>query len=195
MSISAQQIKELRDKTGAGISDVKKALEDAKGNLEAAFKLLERKLGSASLKRASRETKAGLIGSYVHSNGRIAALVEVFCETDFVARNPGFNELAHDLAMHVTAMKPIFMSVKDVPPEEWQTEKARFMEEAKKMNKPPEMLENIVDGKLKAYFEPLSFLEQTFVKGQDKKVLEVVNEASGRFGENIKVNKFVRLEI
>ena len=98
--------------------------------------MLERKLGGASIKRALRETKSGIIGSYVHSNGRMAALVEVSCETDFVARNPGFGELAHDLAMHVAAMKPVFMSVKDVPPEEWQTEKTRFMEEAQKMNKP-----------------------------------------------------------
>jgi len=195
MSISAQQIKELRDKTGAGISDVKKALEDAKGDTGAAFKMLERKLGSAALKKASRETKSGLIGSYIHSNGRIAALVEVFCETDFVARNPSFLELAHDLAMHVAAMKPVFMSVQDVPPEEWQTEKARFAEEAKKMNKPQEVLESIVEGKLKAYFEPLSFLEQPFVKDQNKKISEVINESIGRFGENIKVNKFVRLEI
>ena len=195
MAISAQQIKDLREKTGAGISDVKRALEENQGDMENALKAIERKLGGSAAKKATRETHSGLVEAYVHSNGRIASVVEVFCETDFVARNPEFKEFAHGLAMHIAAMRPAFLSLENIPKEEWDAEKIRFQEEVKKMGKPAEMLENIVEGKLKAYFGGLAFLNQPFIKDQNKTVLDVVNESIGKFGENIKIGKFARFEI
>ncbi len=195
MQISAQQIKELRESTGAGISDVKKALEESQGDLEKAFKIIERKLGSAAIKKASRETRAGLIDAYVHSNGKVASLVEVFCETDFVARNPDFKELAHDLAMHIAAMRPLYLSVDAVPKDEWEAEKTVFQKEANALNKPAHVLESIVEGKLASHFGAQSLLQQPFIKDDNKTVGGVINEAIGKFGENIKIGKFVRLEI
>lgn len=149
-SITAEQIKILREKTGAGISDVKKALEESGGNLAQAQERLERKLGSAAMKKAGREIKAGLVEAYVHSNGRIGVLLEVGCETDFVAKNPQFKEFAHDLAMHIAAMDP----------------------------------EN-----------KTALLEQPFIKNESKSVGDLLNEAVGRFGENIKIGRFARYEI
>ncbi|QQG45367.1 MAG: translation elongation factor Ts [Candidatus Sungiibacteriota bacterium] len=150
MQISTGQIKELREKTGAGFSDVKKALEESGGDANEALKWLERKLGSIADKKAGRETRSGLVDAYVHSNGRIGVLVEVFCETDFVARNPQFRAFAHDLAMHIAAMRP----------DDQET-----------------------------------LLAQSFVKDQDKTVGEVLNEAIGKFGENIKIGRFVHFEL
>lgn len=195
MSITAQQIKDLREKTGAGISDVKKALEEGGGDANRAYAWLERKLGSSAVKKVGREIKAGLVEAYVHSNGRIGSLVEVGCETDFVARNPEFKMLAHDLAMHVAAMSPLYLSFDSVPSDVREAEKRRLEEEVKKMGKPPAIVEQIVDGKLKTYFGALSFLGQPFVKDQNKKVGDVINEAIGKFGENIRVGRFVRFEI
>lgn len=192
--ILANQIKELREKTGAGVSDVKKALEESGGDMDKAEKLIERKLGGVAAKKMSRETKAGLVDAYVHSNGRIGAMVEVFCETDFVARNPAFKEFVHDVAMHVAAMRPLYLSLDAVPEDVWRAEKSRFEEEVRGMQKSPEIMEQIVDGKLKAYFGAQTLVEQPFVKDQDKTVGQVLGEAIGRFGENIKIGKFLRLE-
>lgn len=195
MVITAQQIKELREKTGAGVSDVKKALEESSGDMEKAFKAIERKLGSAAVKKASRETKAGIIDAYIHSNNRVGVLVEVFCETDFVAKNPMFREFAHDISLQIAAMAPIYASLDSVPKEIWQAEKSRFEEEARGMQKPAHILSEIVDGKLEAYFGAVSLLSQPFVKDQDKTMEEVLNEAIGKFGENIKIGRFVRFEV
>lgn len=193
--ITAEQIKNLREQTGVGISDVKKALEENGGNMAKAEAWLERKLGSSALKKADREIKAGLVEAYLHSNGRIGSLVEVGCETDFVARNPQFKEFAHNLAMHIAAMSPAYLSMDTVPQEIWQAEKSRFGEETRGMNKSQNVLNEIVDGKLKAHFGAMCFLSQQFVKDQDKTVSDIVNEAVGKFGENIKVGRFVRFEI
>lgn len=195
MEISAQQIRELREKTGAGISDVKRALEEGGGDEKKAVAWLERKLGASALKKAGREIKAGLVEAYIHSNGRIGSLVEVGCETDFVARNPQFKEFAHDIAMHVAAMSPAYLSLEAAPQEIWQAEKSRFEEEVRGMDKPTNILAEIVDGKLKSHFGAISLLSQAFVKDQDKTVEEVLNEAIGKFGENIKIGRFVRFEI
>lgn len=148
--ITAQQIKELRERTGAGISDVKKALEESEGDMDKATAWLERKLGSLAVKRAEKQTKAGIVDAYIHSDGRIGAMAELFCETDFVARNPQFKQLAHDLAMHIAAMNPIDAS---------------------------------------------EFLVQSFVKEESKAVGEIINEAIGKFGENIRIGKFIRFEL
>lgn len=195
MAISTEHIKELREKTGAGISDIKKALEESGGDLARALTIIERKLGGHASKKSARETNAGLVDAYVHSNGRIGVIVELFCETDFVARNPEFKELVHDIALHIAAAAPLYLSLDHVPQDLWQSEKARFAEEASKLGKPANIVEEIVDGKLKSHFGALALLEQTFVKDQDKTVKDVVNEAIGKFGENIKVGRFARIEI
>lgn len=148
--VSAEQIKILRERTGAGISDVKRALEESDGDAEKAVKWLEKKLGSIAGKKAGRETRSGLIDAYIHSNGRIGVLIEVFCETDFVARNTEFRALTHDLAMHIAAMDP---------------ESTDFL------------------------------LSQLFIKDESKTVGEILNEAVGRFGENIKIGRFIRFEL
>lgn len=193
--ISAQLIKALREKTGAGISDIKKALEESKGDVEKAVEIIERKLGSSAVKRAGRDTNAGLVEAYMHSTGRIGAMVELFCETDFVARNPAFKELAHDIAMHIAAMRPAYVSLDTVPQEVWEAEKDRFLEEASQLGKPMNIVEQIVDGKLKSHFGSMALLAQPFVKDQDKTVEAILNEAIGRFGENLKIGRFVRFEI
>ena len=193
--VSAKDIKELREKTGAGIADVKKALEESSGDAAKAELWLERKLGSTAIKKASRETKAGIVETYLHSNGRIGSMVELFCETDFVARNPDFKKLAHDLAMHIAATSPLYMSLDSVPARAWDAEKIRFEEEVAKMDKPENIKNNIVSGKLKTYFGGLSLLSQPFVKDEERAVGDIVNEAIGRFGENIKVGMFARFEI
>ena len=192
--ISAQLIKDLREKTGAGVSDIKKALEESGRDVEKALKIIERKLGSVSGKKVGRETKAGIVDAYVHTNGRLATLVELFCETDFVARNPAFKELAHDIALQVAALRPLYGSFDAIPPDVWQSEKSRFEEEVAQLNKPSGIRAEIIDGKLKSYFGAVTLLEQPFVKDQNKTVGEVINEAIGKFGENIKVGRFVRLE-
>lgn len=195
MVITTQQIKELREKTGAGVADVKKALEANSGDMEKAFRWIEQRLGGLAEKRAGRDTAAGLIESYIHSNRKVGAMLELFCETDFVSRSPDFKELAHDLSMQIAAMRPVYLSLETVPKELWETEKSRLIEEVKKLGKPGHMTEEIVGGKLKAYFAPLSLMEQPFVKDQDKTVGAIVKEAAGKFGENIKIGRFVRFEV
>lgn len=193
--ITAQQIKELREKTGAGISDVKNALEESRGDMIKAFAIIERKLGSASVKKAGRETRSGIIDAYIHTNAHIGVLVELFCETDFVARNSAFKELAHNIAMHIAAMNPVYLSIESVPEEVLSAEKKNFEEEVRLMGKSTQIQNEIVDGKLKTHFGSLSLFSQPFVKDQDKTVGEFLNEAIGRFGENIKIGKFMRFEI
>ena len=195
MSISAQEIKDLRERTGAGISDVKKALEESGGDHAKALEWLERKLGGMAAKKSSRETSAGLIDAYIHSNGRVGVLLELYCETDFVARNPAFKVLAHDLSLHIAAMNPLYVSLDAVPKEVWSAEESRIKEEVHGLGKPAEIMAAIIDGKLKAHFGALTLLAQLFVKDQDKTVGEFLNEAIGRFGENIKIGRFVRLEL
>lgn len=193
--VSIENLKDLREKTGASITEVKKALEEASGDFAKALKIIQQKLGKISEKKLSRETRSGLIDAYVHSNGRVGTLIEVFCETDFVARNQGFKDLVHDLAMHITAMNPLYLSIDKVPEEIWTLEKKRFEEEARALGKPENITKEIVDGKLKAYFGALSLLDQPFVKDEDRLIKEVINEAIGKFGENIKVGRFARLEL
>ena len=195
MAITTQDIKELREKTGAGVADAKKALEESGGNMVRALVWIAERLGGIAEKRAGRDTAAGLVESYIHSNHRVGAMVELFCETDFVAKSPGFKELAHDLSMQVAAMRPVYLSLEEVPAELWLAEKKRLTEEVKGLNKPSHLIEEIVGGKLKAYFAPLSLMEQPFVKDQDKIVGTVVREAAGKFGENIKIGKFIRFEV
>lgn len=193
--ISTEKIKELREKTGAGISDVKEALTEAKGDTARALELIERKFGNIAAKKAGRATGSGLVESYVHSNGRIGSMVELLCETDFVARNPQFKEFAHDLAMHIAAMRPLYLSLDAVPADAWNAEKKRCAEDARALGKPEHVAEQIVDGKLKTYFGALALMNQPFIKDQGKTIQDSVQEAIGKFGENIKIGRFARFEI
>lgn len=195
MEIGADQIKELRKKTNASISDIKRALEEGRGDMARALVIIEHKFGSTAVEKAGRETGAGIVDFYIHSNGRIGVLIELLCETDFVARSPIFKELAHNLAMHAAAMKPLYISLEDIPQDLWTVEKSKFTEEARALEKSSHTIEEVVDGKLRSHFAPVSFMLQPFIKNPDKTVREIINEAVGKFGENIKIGKFSRFEI
>ncbi|KKU50899.1 MAG: elongation factor Ts [Candidatus Sungbacteria bacterium RIFCSPLOWO2_01_FULL_47_32] len=193
--VTVEQVKALREKTGASMNECKKALEEAGGDLAKAGEILSRRLGNMAGKRVGREAKAGVVESYVHSNGKLGVLVELFSETDFVSRNTEFRELAHDLALHIAASAPQYLSSDAVPDEAKATQRKGFEEEASKMGKPKNITDQIVEGKIAAYFDQFVLLNQPFVKDPNKKISDVVNEAIGKFGENIKIGRFVRLEI
>jgi elongation factor Ts len=192
MSISAAQVKELRERTGAGMMECKKALEEAKGDMEAAIDLLRARGAAKAAKRADRETKEGTIGSYVHSNGKIGVLVEVQCETDFVARNDAFQQLARDLAMHIAAAAPLALNPEDIDADVVAREKAVYLETVKNEGKPANIHEKIVEGKLKKFYAENTLLGQAFVKNPDITIEQLVQEAASKTGERIVVRRFVR---
>lgn len=193
--ISSEQIKDLRDRTGVSVMECKKALEEAGGDIEKALKVLDKKFGSMALKKASREAHDGIVDAYVHSNYKVGVLLELHSETDFVARNPAFKELAHDIALHIAAMNPRYRSVEDVPLEVVETEEKEFKIEAAKLGKPNDITEQIVKGKLESRLSEISLLSQPFIKDPDKKISDIIEEAVGKFGENIKVGRFTRYSI
>ena len=193
--ITAEDVKKLRDKTQASMADCKKALEEAVGDFAKAEELLKRRGEQIAQKREEKEAGAGLVESYLHSNRRIGVLVELNCETDFVAKNEIFRELAHDLAMHVAAMSPRYLAAEDIPPEFLQKMRQSFQEELAGSGKPENIIAQIIDGKLRKYSEEICLLEQPFIKEPDKKVKDLVDEYIGKIGEKIKVGRFVRFEI
>ncbi|OGZ34092.1 MAG: translation elongation factor Ts [Candidatus Portnoybacteria bacterium RBG_19FT_COMBO_36_7] len=193
--ITAQQVKELRDKTLASVSDCKKALEESGGDFVKAQEILRRRGKQVAEKRAGKETRQGIIEYYVHSNKKIGALVELNCETDFVAKNDKFRELAHDIALHVASMNPQYLEAADIPQEVLEKKRNEFMEEIKNSGKPEAVQKQILEGKMKKFSEEISLLEQPFVKNPDEKIKDLVNEYTGKIGENIKIGKFIRLEI
>jgi len=194
MSIGAGQVKELRERTGAGMMECKKALEETNGNLEAAIDLLRARGAAKAAKRADRETKEGTIGSYVHSNGKIGVLVEVQCETDFVARNDDFQQLARDLAMHIAAASPLALHADDIPADVVQREKAVYLEQVRNEGKPEAMQEKIVEGKMRKFYQESTLMGQVFVKDPAGKqtIEQLVQEASAKTGEKIVVRRFAR---
>jgi elongation factor Ts len=195
--ISAAQVKELRERTGAGMMECKKALQEANGDLERAIDVLRAKGASKAAKRSERETKEGTIGSYVHVTGKrpVAVLVELNCETDFVARNEEFQRLAKDLAMHVAATNPLAIKPEDIPADIVEREKAVYLEQVKNEGKPEKMWEKIVEGKLNKFYKEQTLLDQPFVKDPDRTVGQLVTEAAARTGENIMVRRFVRYAV
>jgi len=193
--ITAQMVKELRQATGAGVLDCKQALEAHDGDFDKAVVYLREKGMAAATKRASREADEGLIGSYVHAGSRVAALVEVNCETDFVARTDEFEELVHNLAMQVVAAKPLYMAPEDVPADIVESEKAIYRAQMEDSGKPENILELIIDGKLAKFFEEVCLLEQPFIKDPAITVNELVKQQNARLGENIVVRRFVRFEV
>lgn len=194
-TIDAKVVKELRDMTGAGMMDCKKALSESKGNVEEAVDYLRKKGLSSAAKKADRETKEGLIGSYVHSNGKIAVLVEVACETDFVARTDDFKTLVRDLAMHVAASNPVAVRREDVDPAVAEHEKALMTAQVAEMGKPAQVVQKIIEGKLDKWYSDVTLMEQPFVKDPDIKVSDLVTAAVAKLGENIQVRRFVRMSL
>jgi len=192
VEIKADQVKKLRDKSGVGMMECKRALEEAGGDLEKAEVILREKGLAAASKKSTRATNQGLIDSYIHLGAKIGVLVEVNCETDFVARNEMFKELVHNIALHIAASAPIYVSREDIPKEIIETEKEIYRKQALNEGKPESVAEKIADGKLKKYYEENCLLDQPYIKDNDKTVGDLVREAILKIGENIVIRRFVR---
>jgi elongation factor Ts len=194
VAITADMVKELRQATGAGVLDCRRALETSGGDIEKATSLLREKGLVAAAKKAERETKEGMIGSYVHMGAKLAALIEVSCESDFVARTAEFQTLAKDLAMQVVAARPNWVRPEDVPAEVVEQVKQKFQTEVEG-NKPPQVLERIITGKLNKFYEENCLLEQPFIRDDSVKVKDIVTAAIAKMGENIVIRRFCRMEM
>lgn len=192
MLITASQVAELREKTGAGMMDAKTALVETDGDMEKAAENLRKKGIVKAGKKADRETHEGRIHSYIHANGKLGALVQVLCESDFVARNESFIEMCNDLAIHVSAMDPLYLTREDVPAELIEKEKEIYREEMAAQMKPEEVMNKIIEGKLNKWFSEIVLMEQGFIKEDDKTVDEFVKGKIATIGENIQIKRFVR---
>uniref|UniRef100_A0A7C1FDI6 Elongation factor Ts n=1 Tax=Caldilinea aerophila TaxID=133453 RepID=A0A7C1FDI6_9CHLR len=193
--ITAEMVKQLREATNAGVLDCKKALTETNGDFDAAVEILRKKGLATAAKKAGREANEGLIGSYVHPGSKIASLVEVNCETDFVARTEEFQQLARDLAMHVTASRPRYISREDVPADVIAKEREIYRAEVSNSGKPAEVIERIVDGKLEKWFEEVCLLEQPFIKDPQITIKDLLTSRIASLGENIKIRRFCRFEV
>lgn len=195
MIISAQVVKELRDQTGAGMMDCKKALVDSNGDIEKALEFLRKSGIAKAEKKGSREAKEGIVYSYIHHGGRLGVLVELNCETDFVARTDGFKDLAHNLALQIAATNPVAVSQKDVPEDLIVKEKEIYSSQAKESGKPENIIDKIVEGRVQKYFQEICLLEQPFIKDPDKHVGDLITEAVTILGENISVGRYIRFAL
>lgn len=193
--ISAKDVKELRDRTGAGMMECKAALGEAGGDMERAIDILRARGAAKAAKRAERETREGAIGSYVHMGGRIGVLVEVGCETDFVARNDEFQKLVRDIAMHIAAAAPVAVRREDFPAELVERERAVYLEQTRESGKPEAIWNKIVDGKLEKFYAEGALLEQPFVKNPDITVGQLVTDISAKTGEKMEVRRFARFAL
>jgi elongation factor Ts len=194
-SIPAQLVKGLRDRTGAGFSDCKNALVESGGDIEQAINFLRKKGQAAAAKKAQRATSEGIVGSYIHAGGKIGAIVEVNCESDFVARTEDFQRLCHDLAMHVAATDPRFLSREQVTQEILDREREIFREQAKATGKPDPVIEKIVNGKMEKFYEENCLYEQHFIKDEGVTVKEMVDQLIAKIGENISIRRFARFKV
>lgn len=194
-TIPAKDVAALRSRTSAGMMDCKKALEETGGDIDRAVEFLRKKGIAQAEKRSGRAATEGVIGSYLHFNGRVAVLVEVNCETDFVARTDEFQQLAKDLAMHVASAKPIAVTADDMPPAVVERERSIYEAQAAESGKPEKVWPKIVEGRVKKFYAQTVLLEQPFVKDDKKRVGDVVNEVAGKLGENVVVRRFVRFEL
>jgi elongation factor Ts len=195
MAITAQQVKELRDRTGAGMMDCKKALTETNGDMEAAIDLLRAKGAAKAAKREDKSANEGTIGTYIHHSGRVGVMLELNCETDFVANTDDFQGLARDLAMHIAAAKPIAVDTSAIDPDEIERERAVYMAQLEEEGKPENIREKIVEGKLGKWFKDVALMEQAFVKDPDKKIADLITEVSAKTGEKIEVARFARFSI
>ncbi len=193
--VTIEQIKELREKTGAGVNDCKKALEETQGNIEKAIDYLREKGIASAAKKSIRTAKEGIIYSYIHSNEKLGVLLELNCETDFVARTEDFKELAKDIAMQIAAMNPSYIKREDIPQEVIEKEKEIYKAQLKDTKKPDNVLEKIINGKLEKYYSEVCLLEQAFIKDDKKNVDSVIKEKISKLGENIVVKRFVRFVV
>jgi elongation factor Ts len=195
MQITSAMVKELRDKTGAGVMDCKEALAAAEGVIEAAVDYLRKKGLQAAAKRSARSTREGLVSSYIHGGGRLGVLVEVNCETDFVARTDEFQALVRDIAMHIAASNPQYIARQDVPSEATEKERQILEEQAKAAGRPPQVIPKIVEGRLEKYYQEVCLLEQPFVKDPDITVGDLIKAKIATTGENITVGRFTRFAL
>lgn len=194
--MNTQLILTLRSLTGAGMQDCQKALEEAGGSVEKAAELLRKKgMLKAAGKQAERTTKEGFVGSYVHSNGKVASMVALACETDFVARNEDFKTLARELAMHVTAANPQYLNAESVPADVVEKEKEFYREELKNSGKPEAMWETIMGGKLQKFYSGVCLLNQLYIKDDSKTIEDVIKEAIAKIGEKIEIKEFKRISL
>jgi len=195
VNISAAQVKELREKTGAPMMDCKQALTEAKGDLEQAIVVLRKRGVAVAGKKAGRVTREGSVASYIHAGGKIGVLVEVNCESDFVARTEDFKELVHDIAMHIAASDPKFVRKEDVTPEAYEREKDIYRAQAAATGKPAQVVENIVEGKMGKFYEEVCLYEQPFIKDQTISIGQIIATKIGKLGENIAVRRFARFKV
>src|ERR1044071_3633864 len=195
MEVSAATVKELREKTGAGFMDCKKALAETGGNLDKAVDYLRQKGLAAAAKKADRAATDGAVGAYVHPGGKIGVLVEINCETDFVARTTEFQAFLKDVAMQVAAASPRYVRREEVAAEEVEKEKSIYRQQALESGKTEKVVDKIIEGKMERFFSEICLLEQAFIKDPDKKVTDIVNEAIARMGENIQVRRFARFHL
>lgn len=193
--IDIKLIQELRNKTGLGLMDCKKALIEADGNIEKAIEILRKKGAAVAAKRASKETAQGLVHSYIHPGSRLGTLVEINCETDFVARTEDMKKFAHFVSIQVAAMKPKYVSAEDIDPAELEKEKTILKEQMAESGKPEQVIEKIVEGRMKKWFAEVCLLDQPSVKDEKQTIRDVMQELIGRLGENIKIKRFCRFEI
>jgi len=195
MAITAAMVKQLREKTGAGMMECKAALEEANGNMEEAVTLLRKRGLAQAAKRAGRATAQGAIGSYIHMGGKIGVLVEVNCESDFVARTEDFNNLVKEVAMHIAAAEPKWVRREDVPGDVVEKEKAIYRAQMEKENKPAQVMDKIVEGKLGSFYAQFVLLEQPSVRDSAVTIAQLVAQASAKTGENIQISRFARFRV
>ena len=195
MKITSQMVKELRDKTNAGMMDCKKALGETDGDMEKAIDLLRQKGLAVAQKRAGRTTSEGVIQTYIHAGGKLGVMLEVGCETDFVAKTDDFQNFAKDVAMHVAAMSPVAVKREDVPEDLVAREAEIYKNQAIESGKPEEIAEKMVSGKLDKFFSEISLMEQKFVKNPDLTIQDLLNDLIAKMGENISIKRFVRFQV
>jgi elongation factor Ts len=195
VKIDAKQVKELREKSGAPMGDCLKALQEAKGEMEAAFVVLRKRGMATAAKKASRTTNEGAVGTYIHAGGKIGVLVELNCESDFVARTDDFQELLRDVAMHIAASEPRFVSRDEVTAEDIEREKEIYRAQAAASGKPPEIVEKMLTGKLGKFYEEFCLLDQPFIKDQTQTIAQIVAGKVAKLGENISVRRFARFKV
>ena len=193
--IDAKQVKELREKSGAPMGDCLKALQEAKGNIEDAFEVLRKRGMASAQKKAARTTNEGAVGTYIHAGGKLGVLVELNCESDFVARTEDFQELLKDIAMHIAASDPRYVRREDVTEEDLAREKDIYRAQAAATGKPAPVIEKIVEGKMAKFYEEVCLLDQPFVKEQGITIKELIGQKVGKLGENITVRRFARFKV
>jgi len=195
MEIPAKLVKELRDRTNAGFNDCRAALVEAAGDIEKAIAVLRKKGQAAAAKKATREATEGLVGSYIHAGGKIGVLVEVNCESDFVARTEAFQQLCHDIAMHIAALDPKYVRREDVTPEMLEKERDIYKAQALSTGKPENVVDKIVNGKMEKFYEENCLYEQHYIKDEGMTIGEMVNNAIQKLGENISIKRFSRFKV